>query len=249
MRNTPGLRSGLRRSLGRGLLALLLILIAMPTGTARADEVFTFIVKKQEKKAITRWSLTEWLETKERMKLMDMWLALHTPSPFEFFLGGEYQFDSLAGTSFNGTRFQLAAYASAFGLEVQREAWGDRGSRWLGLFHFRFFGYQAQGTNLTLEGGLKSEGSPRSTSSWRSPVVGLDMTLYIARYFGIEALLRRSFESTANDAGVKLPASTRWETGAFIDFSFVRVYGSYFSDAVSGPSDVTGAVAGTRIYF
>ncbi|MEK6580021.1 MAG: hypothetical protein AABZ55_12400, partial [Bdellovibrionota bacterium] len=69
------------------LLTILVGLIAihsLPALTlpfALADEVYTFVVKKQEEKQKSRWSLSEWLDTRDRMRMMDLWLALHTPTP------------------------------------------------------------------------------------------------------------------------------------------------------------------------
>ncbi len=34
-----------------------------------------------------RWTLQEWLETKERNRMMDLWLAVNSPSPYEAMLG------------------------------------------------------------------------------------------------------------------------------------------------------------------
>src|SRR5436190_22356647 len=89
---------------------------------AWSDEVFTFVVKKQEEKAKTRWSLQDWLETRDKMRLMDLWLALHSPSPYEFFVGGGYRY-AQAGDApgYSGWNLCAAAYASIFGLELQRE--------------------------------------------------------------------------------------------------------------------------------
>ena len=58
------------------------ILIAITAGlvfpaTAHAETVVThYIVKTQEERKSTRWTLTEWLRIKERMKMMDLWLAM-----------------------------------------------------------------------------------------------------------------------------------------------------------------------------
>lgn len=38
--------------------------------------VTTYVTKVQEERESTRWTLTEWLHTKERMKMMDVWLAM-----------------------------------------------------------------------------------------------------------------------------------------------------------------------------
>src|SRR4051812_2514013 len=101
------------------LLAGMLALLA-PATQARADEIYTFVVKKQEEKAKTRWSLADWLDTRDKMKLMDLWLAIHSPSPYEFFLSGSYIIPSDSTVS-KGSDLSVAAFATIFGLEGRRE--------------------------------------------------------------------------------------------------------------------------------
>ncbi len=43
---------------------------------AKATTVTTYVTTVQEERESTRWTLTKWLEIKERMKLMDVWLAM-----------------------------------------------------------------------------------------------------------------------------------------------------------------------------
>lgn len=46
-------------------------------GTAQAQTVVTtYVTKVQEERETTRWTLTEWLRIKERMRMMDVWLAM-----------------------------------------------------------------------------------------------------------------------------------------------------------------------------
>jgi hypothetical protein len=46
-------------------------------GAAQGETVVTtYVVKTQEERRDTRWTLTEWLRIKERMKMMDVWLAM-----------------------------------------------------------------------------------------------------------------------------------------------------------------------------
>ena len=53
------------------------------------EGVYTVIIKKQQEKKSTRWTLSDWLATKKRMALMDQWLALNTKTTlFEARLGG-----------------------------------------------------------------------------------------------------------------------------------------------------------------
>src|SRR2546430_2360434 len=70
--------------------ALALILVMLTPVVSRADDIYTIVVKKQEEKAKTRWNISDWLETRDKMRLMDLWLAIHSPAPYEFFLSGAY---------------------------------------------------------------------------------------------------------------------------------------------------------------
>ena len=54
---------------------VLFILVLFPALKSRAD-VVTYVVKVQEERASTRFTLTEWLKIKERMRMMDLWMAL-----------------------------------------------------------------------------------------------------------------------------------------------------------------------------
>ena len=67
----------------RGLTSILwrrlplLVLLAVLAPIARGDtQVTTYVIKTQEERQQTRWSMTEWLRIKERMKMMDVWLAM-----------------------------------------------------------------------------------------------------------------------------------------------------------------------------
>jgi hypothetical protein len=59
---------------------LLGILALAATGAQAAPKatttVTTYVTTVQDERESTRWTLTKWLEIKERMKMMDLWLAL-----------------------------------------------------------------------------------------------------------------------------------------------------------------------------
>lgn len=222
------------------IAALYALSLLLPSAS-RADEVYTFIVKKQEEKASSRWTLGEWLKTRDRMRLMDLWLALHSPTPYEFFLGGDLQWASRTGLgNYTAWRGQAAAYATIFGLEIEREFAPI--NQTIGQFNLRIFGYNDKGTNITLHGGLRSRTSP---SAFRSGLAGVSMTIYITKFFGIDGQWRHYFAAVPNGSGATY-VGNRFDGGAFIDFSFLRVYGKYFQE-----TDVprTGALAGVRLYF
>lgn len=235
------------------LLPLVFIFISLffSSPFSYGDEIFTFVVKKQEEKKSRGWNLAEWLETRDRMRLMDLWLALHSPTPYEFYLGADYQFfQAPPGPQEHAWRTYFGAYASIFGLEAQWES--NSLHRLYGIFHLRIFGYHAQGTNITLQAGLRSQGQG---TSFRNGFVGVSMTVYLARLFGVEGLYRHYFSSTPNAQGLEL-AGQRYEGGAFIDFRFLRIYGTYFSEpeeltlgGVSSHQRRSGTEFGTRIFF
>jgi len=201
---------------------ILLFLPCVYSQEAFGEKIYVFMIQKAEAKKKTRWTLKDWLATKDRMRLMDLWLAFNSPSPFEFFIGGEYQAASKGGHK-NGWRGQAAAYASIVGLEGEYES---RFTRLLGTFNFRIFGFHYQSTNLTFRIGLKSEERPQT---YRNMVIGGNFTLYFMKFFGVEFLFHYFHDSFSGPSGNSL-SGIRYESSVFIDFSFFRVYGTYIGE-------------------
>lgn len=231
-------------------LTLFAVLGFLTASTAHADDIYTVIVKKQEQKKLSKWSLSDWLDTRNRMRLMDMWLALHTPSPFEFYLGGNYQAASADGNTYKGGAFQVGAFATIFGLEFERDQSNTKIMN--GLFLLRLFGLHNQTTNITLHGGVRFRGAG---NEFHSPVAGVRTDLYFTKYFGLEGLYRRVFNSNVSN-GARFTAN-RYEAGAFIDFKFLRLYGSYFNEQEFANAAQyqnafplrKGALMGVRLFF
>jgi len=227
----------------------ILVTICLILGlSASALAKTSFILEKQEAKAAGRWSLAEWLEQRDRMRLMDLWLALHSPSPYEFYLGAKYNWGRVNdGAYYSGWNLSFAGYASIFGLELQREL-STLDPRLLALFHLRIFGKHAQGTNITLQGGVKQE--HRTAGQLWNPLAGVALTIYITRYFGIEGLYRHYFQAE-NSLGRY--TGDRMEVDAFIDFKFVRFFGGYFYDAEDHIGDkhriFKGGMLGSKLFF
>jgi len=225
-----------------GLLGVLLL----GSSARAAEESYTFTInKKQEEKAKTRWSLQEWLATKERMKAMDLWLALHSPSPYEFIFGLNTQFANLPGAAnaqpwgFSGTM-----HASIFGLGGEYEA-SPIDTRWAAAFYLRVFGMYYQSTNITLQFGLRN--TTQGAVTFRNPMAGGVLSIYLGKYFGLNGLFRHFFGATPNASGLAY-VGDRWEGGAFIDFSVLRVGVDYFSERAEGQSR-TGMILGGKLFL
>jgi hypothetical protein len=235
----------LRKKIGRIFcsLAVGMLLCEITPLTGRADDVYTVVVKKQEIKQKNRWSLADWLETRDRMRLQDIWLAMHSPSPYEFYLGGNYQYSQTPALGNSNTwEAFFAAYATIFGLEFRYESGIER--RVFGIFNLRIFGFHDQSTNITLQGGVRE--TQNTAFSFRNAFAGASITLYLARYFGIDGLYRYYIPSTPGVSGQV--SGYRYQGGAFIDFRLIRVYGNYFYDEETHMTS-SGATIGTKIYF
>lgn len=210
---------------------------------ASADESYTFIVKKQEEKAKTRWSLAEWFETKEKMKMQDMWLALHSPSIYEFFLGYDY----LIATP-SSHRVLLGAYASVVGLEGRYETlpYGDTAA----LFKFRFFGYHVQATHISLGVGVRNRIDP-ALGSYRNGILNADAALYLTRFWGVGANYEYYLTSTPR-VNTTTVTGSRLDLSTFIDFKFFRVSGGYFTESSSDSATavlLSGYSIGAKLFF
>src|SRR4051812_7343468 len=96
-------------------IALLLAIAGAYPTNSRGDETYTFVVKKADDKIATKrgWNLTDWIAQRDSMRTRDLWLAMHTPTPYEFYLGGDYRFlDSPKDA--RDHRFQFGAFAKIF---------------------------------------------------------------------------------------------------------------------------------------
>lgn len=200
----------------------------------------------------SRWSLAEWMEQRDKMRMQDIWLALHSASPYEFFVGGNYQFAARTPGGYDpGWRGEFSAYASIFGLGVEYDSLASY-SRFNGQFNFRFFGPRAQGTNITAQVGLRNQ--TESGDTFRNLYLGLQFTMYMTKFFGIEGAYRYHFDSTTSTLGV-INGNALWAT-AFVEFNFFRVYFSYVSEQESktlagstSPRGRVGPLVGGRFYF
>lgn len=222
-------------------LVLLLACVFADSIPSRADEVYTFIVKKQEEKKSTRWNLADWLAQRDSMRLQDLWLSMHTPTPYEFYFGGDYRWLTDPKDQ-NDHRFAFGAFAKIFGLGIERETKPDR---WNLLFLLRVFGLHNQSTNITLHGGLRSQSDPQG---FRSGIFGGSFTLNLLRYVGVETTWRHYFPASSTGSMGTKQNGNQFEANGFIDFRALRIYGGYLKQAQDAGMS-TGYQAGARLYF
>lgn len=200
---------------------------------------------KQANKEKARWSLSDWLDTRDKMRMQDVWLSLHSPSPYEFYVDATYKSGTMQmGGGYQGWDFTAAGYAQMFGVEAQYQG-SNLENRWLAMANFRLVGLYNQATNFTLQGGVKEE--TRAGSQLWNPLIGANLTVYLINQVGITGLYRHYF---ASSQGVTQNGD-RFEAGAFIDFKMLRIHADFLVEtAVLDPSRSFGGFQlGARVYF
>ncbi len=236
----------MRRSFAALGLLIVYGLGGLNAASAHAEPINIYINQKQDDKEKSRWTLAGWLDTRDKMRVMDMWLALHSPSPYEYYIGGQYDLGSFnPGGSFTGGSIYAAAYATVFGLEVHRDWWASE-TRTAGIFDLRVWGYHAQSTNLTFQAGVRHQSNALTT--YQSALAGATLTLYLAKTFGVQGLYRYYFNSTPQSSG-QIFSGNRIEGTAFIEFRFLRIYGTYFTETETPLASRNGFSVGTQLYF
>lgn len=220
--------------------------------------------KKAEAKRQSRWTLQEWLAQKERNQMMDLWLGMYAPSPYEFILGG--QFDSYdtkiasptstpaqSRTSYTSNSGSVAFFAMILGIEGNYENnVKEEFQNVEGLVHLRVLGNSNQSTHLNLTYGFRK----RSQQGFdiNQQVAGAELDLYIENHIGLHGLYRYYLPSEEVNFGKTQGVKT--EAGLFFDISFVRVYGNWFTDSLNSTlntietrRDRSGFQYGLKFYF
>lgn len=245
-------------------LLLLCIIIFSPLAEAQTKSRwssgidFTQRAANREK---SRWSLTDWLAMKERNRMMDMWLSMNAPSPFEFFLAGSYNSfktevnDGSAGVSHITYRGEAAAYAQFVGVSGEYENNSEENfSDLAGMLNIRLFGNSIQNTSLTIHYGQRTRTA--ETSTLRQQFGQATLQLYLTKYFGLEAKHRYFLPTSTDELGDVKGDMT--EAGVFIDFKALRLFGSWYKESQKNKvpaatdetiTDRTGIRSGIKIFF
>ncbi len=222
-----------------------------------------FCEEPKGKKENVRWTLEEWLQQRDRNRMMDLWLSFNSPSPYELMLNLNYKSfrDTLVATStttesshdWTSYSASFSAFAQIFGLSLEYENnWAEHYNDTTGIFHFRIFGNCLQCSFINLDYGLRTryEGNLADGTTLSSPLRlsqhfgEIHLQLYLRKYFGMDASYRQylPFDETSTLGQIN---ESKTEGGIFIDFDHLRVFGNLFSEKQSS-SNVTPAVpAGT----
>ncbi len=189
--------------------------------------------KKSQAKEGSRWTLQEWLAQKQRNSLMDQWLMMNSPSPFEFFISGDtsnykYQKNLETRVTHNSSSGAAGAYAQAIGLTGEYENNLDENLTDVsGALSIRLLGSSLQTTSMTLHLGQRTRQYMENTEkeSVRNLFAELAIQAYFTKYFGLMGSYRNYYPTDHSTLGEV--TGTHVEGGIFIDFGSLRVFGNW----------------------
>lgn len=240
-------------------ITLLLLLFSHWAWAGSSNNVWS---KRADSRASKRWTLQEWMTQKEKMALMDQWLVMNSPSPFEVSIKGYTNSYKLKeGTnpeeSQKSAGGAFSAYAQSIGLTGEYDNhWDENINDVSGMLNIRILGNSLQTTSLTLHVGQRTRQLwNNSEQETLKNVLGqISLQAYLTRHFGIQGSYRHYFP-TKNSALGDVDG-TLTEGGIFIDFGGLRVFGSWYQDqhtenlnAVESESKRTGYKTGLQIFF
>lgn len=217
--------------------------------------------QRAERRQSQRWTLQEWLAQKDRNRMMDMWLSMNSPSPYELMLGISYNsYDqestgAAAPSMYTSYQGSFSAYAQFVGLTAEYENNTQEGFNDLsGLFNLRLAGSSIQGSYLALHYGMRTHTQANPQLVLRQQFAQASLQLYVIKQFGFDGLYRSYMPTTDTTLGdVK---ETLTEAGAFIDFQNFRIFGTWYKEAQSTQLNGTttdntrsGVRSGLKIFF
>ncbi|HPI40116.1 MAG TPA: hypothetical protein PLJ21_04885, partial [Pseudobdellovibrionaceae bacterium] len=215
--------------------------------------------KRSEGRENSRWTLKEWLAQKERNQMMDIWLAMNSPSPYELSLQGgysSYQKEQILPlpliTSDHKTyRGSLSAYAQIFGLTLDYENNTEENFNDLAAsFNLRLLGNSLQNSHLTLSYGQRTrENQNAIPTRLLQQFADVNLNFHFSRHFGLIGNYRSFIPTTSPTLGEVSGHTSK--VGVFIDYGIVRIYGQRVLEIDKTNVEIqrTGIESGLQFYF
>lgn len=209
-------------------MKIFLIFTIIINFVVQADEVYTVIIRRQEEKKASRWTLSDWLMTKQRISLMDQWLSLNTESNF-FDLSLSYDKFNFKQTSqnlnknYNDSNFNAKFFMSFIGFEANIEKLNSNFSSKSYGVDLRLLGSSLQSTHLLLKYGLINTKSTFTSKDleFSSKYFELEGNLYLLGFFGVSYKYHDTQKSSTGESSYN-KASTNY--GVFLDLWILKFY-------------------------
>ncbi len=239
------------------LIALILISLSF-SSFAQIEGVYTVIIKKQQEKEKSRWTLADWLITKKTIALQDQWLALHSSTTWvEFILdyagGGVEENSDAVTTDLDLNQWGASLYIKFLGIEYNSRSFNrlyDSSDLRLNLL---ILGSSVQSTHLRAFYG-KRDYLYENFSTYEQDFWGAHISFYLLSFLGLETQFTK-YNKTASENTLFTSDGERREFGAFIDLWMLRLYATKFRERMifRGGSfkktTVEGTLFGAKLFF
>lgn len=241
----------------------LLVLLLIPFHANAYFQLDLMKAKKVDREA-TQWTLFDWMAQKNRVALMDHWLALNRSANwFELNAGatrGRLKLKSETGaitTTVNQDvqTYHLDMYLSILNIRGEYDKYGDEREAYGGALGLRLLGTSSQTTNLIARYGWRKTNNLVSQEVWENQYAEGNLQIYLVKAFGLNGAYRHYFPADSNK-GTSLKGY-RATAGAFLEFLIFRVYANAFqeplerraSDGTVTKDDRSGIEGGVRLFF
>ncbi len=196
-----------------------------------ANDFLDSLNKKAEVKKGTSWTLAGWLATKNKVALMDSWLAVNSSaSIFEFYGGvSHYNFEDLVTSDFNAAPLKdelstvtAAGFLSILGIKFEQEI-DDLVASTTVEGSLRLLGKAEQATHLNLFYGIKIVEDSDIGDAFDIQYYGGELRLYLLSFLSVQGNYKKIFESERSDQ--LLYSGNQVEYGAAIDVGALQFFG------------------------
>jgi hypothetical protein len=211
-----------------------------------------------------QWTLADWLAQKNRMSLLDQWLAVHQSNQwFELYGGANSGRFTVRNSGNSGTAsvtrdsqtYSLNMYVSILNLFGEYEKTSDNRESYGGGAGLRLLGTSARTTSLAVRYGWRRLQDLDDGEVWDDQFADAQLQLYLFKPFGLTGGYRYYFPTDSNHGnGLQ---GQRVTAGAFFEFLIFRLYGNYYQEPMrvtpAGGTTYTetrqGFDGGVQLYF
>lgn len=247
---------------------LIVVVLAFSSLPAHAYFQMDLMKGKVSNKQATQWTLADWLTQKNKMALLDQWLAMNRSANwFELNLSGEKGKLKLKDTDAAAVEttvdqdsqvYSADIYLSIFNLNGEYEKTEtdtNQSENYGGALGLRLFGTSSQTTTLTARYGIYKHHNLTTLEEWQNQYAEGQLQLYVIQFFGLQGTYRHYFPHDSNQgnelSGYKATA------GAFVEFFIFRVYANAIqepikytaADGTVTKQDRSGIEGGVKLFF
>lgn len=221
--------------------------------------------KRSSDRQASQWTIGDWLAQKNRVNLMDHWLAMNTKSGgIEINTNaGAQQFqlttDSGSGEvkkTHNGQVYSLDMYILLLNLHGEYEKTDNGWESYGGAAGLRLLGDSSQTSSLVARYGWRKKHDLNSMEIWENQYVEGVLQLYLVQFFGLQGQYRYYFPNESNKG--RRYQGHKTTAGVFLEMGLFRLYANAYQEpmeiASTDQTTVTkesrqGLEGGLKLYF